>query len=144
MLLKAIATFISSVGFSIMFNLPKKLLVHAGITGALGFLTYSYFMDVDGDYIIASLFGSLVVGVIGQIFANVTKHPSTLFTIPGIIPLVPGYDLYNAMFYLVEKNTEEAMTYGIKAIFISLAIACGIAISSTVMTRLKPWFHHKG
>ncbi len=138
MIIKSIISFISAVGFSIMFNLPRKLLFHAGITGALGFVTYSYVISFGEDYIIAALLGSFVVGVIGQFFAVITKHPSTLFTIPGIIPLVPGYDLYNSMFYLVAKDTTDAVNYGIRAIFISIAIACGIAISTTIMLRLKP------
>ncbi len=138
MLLKSFLAFISTIGFSIMFNLPKKLLAYAGMTGGLGFLTYLYVINIENDYIIAALLGSFVVGIFGQLFAIFLKHPSTLFTIPGIIPLVPGYDLYNAMFYLVEKNTAEAASYGIKAILISISIACGIAISSTLMIRLKP------
>lgn len=137
-LIKAVIAFISALGFSIMFNLPRKLLFHAGVTGSLAFVTYTIVMNYSGDYIIASLLGSVVVGVMGQIFASITKHPSTLFTVPGIIPLVPGYALYNAMFYLVNENSSEAGAYGIKAVFISIAIACGIAISTTLMLRLKP------
>ncbi len=104
-LIKAVIAFISALGFSIMFNLPRKLLFHAGVTGSLAFVTYTIVMNYSGDYIIASLLGSVVVGVMGQIFASITKHPSTLFTVPGIIPLVPGYALYNAMFYLVNENS---------------------------------------
>ncbi len=138
MIIKAIISFISTVGFSIMFNLPRKLLFHAGITGALGFIAYSYVIGFSEEYILAALLGSFVVGIIGQVFAIITKHPSTLFAIPGIIPLVPGYDLYNSMFFLVSKDMAAASNYGIKAIMISIAIACGVAVSTTIMLRLKP------
>ncbi len=138
MLIAVITSFITTIGFSIMFNLPRKLLIHTGITGSLGFFAYKIIANVTKDYILASLLGAVVVGVIGQIFAANTKHPSTLFTVPGIIPLVPGYQLYNTMYYLVQKDTTTAAGHGIDAVFLSVSIACGIAVSTTVMLRFKP------
>ncbi len=138
MFLNGIIAFISTIGFSIMFNQPRKLLINSGITGAIGFITYKFIYKISGDYIIACLLGSICVGVIGQVFAAFTKHPSTLFTIPGIIPLVPGYQLYNTMLNLVQENMQKAVLYGTQAVFSSISIACGIALSTTIMLRLKP------
>ncbi len=137
--LKAIAAFFASMGFAIMFNLPKKLIVYSGFAGALGFFAYQFFnARLGGDYILPYLLGSVVIGIFGEIFASITKNPSTVFTIPGIIPIVPGYSIYYTMFYLVQNDTALSIKFGTEAILISVSIACGIAISSTFMRRVRP------
>lgn len=140
LMLNFFVAFIASIGFSIMFNLPRRLLLYTGFTGAIGFLTYKIASMYRDDFIVPALCGSVIVGVVGQLFASICKHPSTLFTIPGIIPLVPGYPLYKSMLYLVQKDYDTAGINAIESMLVAISIACGIAISSSFMLKFKPKF----
>lgn len=137
-LFKALAAGISAVGFSVMLNIPRKLIIFPAIVGSISFFTYLLIENNGRDFIIATVAGSFVVGVLGEIFASFNKQPSTLFTIPGILPLVPGYAIYYAMLYLVQNNLSSASEKATAALFTAIAIACGIALSATIMRKLRP------
>ncbi|MDK2868103.1 MAG: hypothetical protein PWP51_1971 [Clostridiales bacterium] len=130
------------VGFSIIFNLPRKLLLPAGISGMVGWLVYVIIQPLTTSFIMPSLIGSIVVGIIGESFAYVKKHPATMFTIPGIIPFVPGYGIYYTMLHIVEGDVDQALITGAQSLFIAVAIACGIILATTFMRKLKPYLIH--
>lgn len=123
--------FLSTVGFAVIFNSPKDTVVKSGFNGATGWLVY---MVVDGlteSPVAASFLAALTVGIMGEVFAKIFKKPSTTFTIPGIIPLVPGRGMYYTMLYLTEDNFLSAANSGSETILLSIAIASGIIVSSS-------------
>lgn len=123
--------FLSTVGFAVIFNSPKDTVVKSGFNGATGWLIY---MIVDGlteSPVAASFLAALTVGIVGEIFAKIFKKPSTTFTIPGIIPLVPGRGMYYTMLYLTEDDFLSAANSGSETILLSIAIASGIIVSSS-------------
>ncbi len=138
-LFKIVAAFLSSVGFALMFNLPKKLLFYSGFVGAIGYLGFELYSTNNDVYILSYLFSAVLIGIFGEIFASLTHNPSTVFTIPGIIPIVPGFTIYYTMFYLVQNKFNLAVEKGAESIFIAIAIACGIAISTSVMRKIRPY-----
>lgn len=140
MIFKLIAGFFCAAGFSVMFNMPRRLIVCAGVSGVAGILPYLLIIQSGGGLIVAAIAGSIAVGLTAEFFAARTKNPSSLFTIPGIIPLVPGYSLYYAMLYLVQNDVELAAQKGAEAVITAISIACGIAISMSLkreFTALK-------
>ncbi|GAU78727.1 threonine/serine exporter family protein [Fusibacter sp. 3D3] len=126
------------IGFSIIFNLPKQLLPHAAFTGMVGWLVYDALQGQTSNFIVPAVVGSIAVGLIGEILAAVTKHPSTMFTIPGIIPLVPGYGIYYTMLYIVQEDFDQAMTTGAQSLFVAISIACGIVLATSLMRMIRP------
>jgi len=135
---QCIYSFFCVMGFSIMFNLPRKLILSAGISGMIGWFVYLVVQTMTTSFILPSLIGSIVVGIMGEGFAYIKKHPATMFTIPGIIPFVPGYGIYYTMLYIVEEDFNMALTTGAQSLFIAIAIACGIVIATSLMRLLKP------
>jgi len=135
---QAIFSFLSVVGFSILFNLPRKLIIPASISGMIGWIIYLSVQDPTTNFIVPAFLGSIAVGIVGEVFAVVLKHPATIFTIPGIIPFVPGYGIYYTMFHLVEKDFDKAMTAGTESLFIAISIACGIVMAATFVRLIRP------
>lgn len=135
---KILMSFFSTIGFSMLQRLPLRLAPFAGTAGAAGFSAFLFVNHYSPNVVSSALIGATVVGIFGELFASITKKPSTLYTIPGIIPLVPGYSLYYSMLYIVQNNLPLAASKGSEAIFTAIAIACGIAISTTIMRRLRP------
>lgn len=137
-LLQCLYSFACVMGFSIIFNLPRKLLIPASISGMTGWLIYIIIQPHTKSFLIPSLVGSIVVGIMGESFAYIKKHPATMFTIPGIIPFVPGYGIYYTMLYVVDGNIDQALSTGAESLFIAISIACGIILATTFMRKLKP------
>ncbi len=130
-------SFLSTIGFSMMFSSPKETLFHTGLAGASGWLLYSIATKLFNSVIVGSFFGALTVGILGEIFARLNKKPATLYITPGIIPLVPGAGMYYTMLALIENDFSQALNKGVETFFISAAISIGIIISSVLSKSIK-------
>lgn len=122
-------SFVGTIGFAIMYNVPKKYYIACGFTGMAGWMMY-YFINVQRDLstTVASFFGALVVVLISRMLTVRLKCPITLFLISGILPLVPGAGIYNTVYYLVTNQLASAALKGIESLKIAFAIVMGIVI----------------
>jgi uncharacterized membrane protein YjjB (DUF3815 family) len=127
-----ITSFVASAGFGILFNVPKETLVKCGFVGMIGWLVYVLLVDHSLSAITASLGASFVVTVTSQLLAKVYKMPIIVFSVAGIIPLVPGGLAYDAMRNVVENQYGQAVQLAAKAFMISGAIAIGLVFSEVV------------
>lgn len=120
--------FICTVGFAIIFNVPKTSLIKSGFGGALGWTVFFSINHLVQSVVVATFIASCVIALTGEIFAIVDKQPITVYIIPGIVPLVPGFGLYHTMLSILEKNFELAMDYGSESIMVAIAIAGALTI----------------
>ncbi len=132
-----IYSFISTIGFSVLFNVPKKSLFYAGITGAIGWTLYIYTKDFTTSPSFSNFIAAIAVATFGEFFARIDKKPVTLFVIPGIVPLVPGYGMYLTMIHLINDDFNTAAKIGTDAIFTGGAIAIGIILVSSIAKIIK-------
>lgn len=132
-----IFSFISTVGFSILFSAPKETLSYAGFVGASGWTIYYLSSIMFNSNIGGAFLAALTVGVLGEAFARLNKKPATLYITPGIIPLVPGAGMYYTMSALVEQDFLMAANKGAETFFIAAAISIGIIISSIFSQSIK-------
>lgn len=127
------SSFITAFGFTILYNIPKKVVIPAALTGAVGWTTHfflmNYFMTVN---FIATIIASFFIAFVSQVFARKLKKPVILFTLPGIIPLVPGGLVYNMMRAFVEGNTELGFQFAVNTFLTAGALALGLSINSAV------------
>lgn len=130
-------SFISTLGFTIMFNIPKNQIIRASIIGSTGWLIFHFYSTQSNSPIIAAFWGALAVGILGELLARIKKQPATIFIIPGIIPLVPGAGMYYTMYYLVQNELVDAAKIGIETFMIALSIAIGIILATSVSKILK-------
>lgn len=144
LLIQGIYSFFCVAGFSIMFNLPRKLIFIASLNGMIGWMVYVILQTLGTNFIIPAFIGSICVGVIGEVLAIKHRKPATLFIIPGIIPFVPGYGIYNTMYHIVDQNFNAALVYGAESMFIAISIACGIVLATSTVRIIRPniemWF----
>lgn len=131
-LLSAVYAFFGTMGFTILFNCPKKSVLKASLIGALGWTSYLLTVDSGQSVIMGAFVGAITVGLIGELFANKFRSPATIFIIPGIIPLVPGYGIYYTMISIITKDYATATTKGFEALFVALAIATALIITATI------------
>jgi len=129
--------FVATIGFSLIFNVPKKELVFCGIAGACGWLAYQIVLTVSSSSVVTAVFAAaLVIAYISRVFCIWRKMPVTLYMIPGVIPLVPGAGIYYTMYYIIMGDNNIALLRGIETLMISGVIAIGLLIILSLPRRL--------
>lgn len=136
---------ITSLGFAILFNTPKRALWVVFLLGGMGFML-KYYLNIECHFgqIFAVFCASCFVGLSGMYFAHRTHTPPLVFTIPAVINMIPGLLSYKFMVGMinwimkpngVQQSVDvviQTFSYGISAIFIVFALAFGVAISVIV------------
>lgn len=134
-IVQGILSFIAAAAFGIIFNAPKKSLFYCGLVGMTGWIIYSFVDQLSGDPVKSSFAGAFTIAFVAHLMAKRFKMPMIIFSVAGIIPLVPGGVAYNAMRHIVEEDYSEAIEYGSLALLISGAIAIGLVFAE-IITRL--------
>ncbi|WP_334073488.1 MULTISPECIES: threonine/serine exporter family protein [Paenibacillus] len=129
--LHLVTSFIASAAFGIIFNAPRRTLLQCGASGMLGWAVY-VLLDERLDTVLATVAATFIVGVVSQIFARTHKKPVILFSVSGIIPLVPGGLAYDAMRNFVENDYNTAVQLAAQAFLISGSIAIGLVLSEVL------------
>ncbi|EGL15744.1 threonine/serine exporter family protein [Paenibacillus chitinolyticus] len=135
MIAQLVTSYIASAAFGIIFNVPRNTLIQCGFVGMMGWLVYVALVRSDTNAIVATLAAAFFVTVISRVFARLYKTPIIVFSVAGIIPLVPGGMAYDAMRSFVENDYNLAVQLAAKAFMISGSIAAGL-IFSEVMNQL--------
>ncbi|OPH57552.1 hypothetical protein BC351_03235 [Paenibacillus ferrarius] len=132
MLQQLLTSFIATAAFAILFNVPKRSLVQCGFVGMVGWMLYVSCQLIPLNPILATLIASFFVTVVSQFFAKIYKTPVIVFSVSGIIPLVPGGLAYDAMRNVVLNNYDLAVQMAAKAFMLSGAIAIGLVFSEVI------------
>ncbi|GGD01959.1 threonine/serine exporter family protein [Pontibacillus salipaludis] len=131
-----ILSFIASAAFGIIFQAPRSTLLKCGLVGSLGWVIYMLFIQANIDAVTGTFVASFVIAMISQFFARRYKTPVVVFSVAGIIPLVPGGLAYDAMRNFVQNDYGQALPIAAKVFMISGAIAIGLVLSE-VMNQIN-------
>ena len=127
----------AAMGFAIFFNIPRKVIPLVGITGGSGWVLSIIIQKVGIDTGWAFFTAAVLVSFLAEIFARKTHNPSTLFSIPGIYPLVPGYGLYSTMYYFTRGEVNLGVVTLMRTLSTAGAIAVGIITMSSIWSITK-------
>ncbi|MGL4403533.1 MAG: threonine/serine exporter family protein [Fusobacteriaceae bacterium] len=127
-LMSAIAT----GGFAVFINCPKLDVIISSIIGGLGWVAYRSLYLTTGEVIFPYFFATMVIGALASIISNRNRKPTIIYIIPGVIPLVPGYNMYYTMLYLVTQKYDLALKNLLDSIFIAFAIASGLLFTESL------------
>lgn len=127
-----VTCFLATGAFGIIFNVPKQSLVKCGLVGAIGWLIYIIMTYNHVDSVLATLAASFFIAVMSQVLSKIYKTPIIIFSVAGVIPLVPGGLAYDAMKNFVLNDYNLAVTLAAKASMISGAIAIGLVFSEVI------------
>lgn len=138
---------IAAGGFAILFNVPARALPGAMLTGAAGHASRTLLMQLGMGIELASLIGAFIIGLLGFGLSVWMRSPRLLFTITGVIPMVPGVFAYRTVIgiiSIVSASTSdagpvlvEATINGIKTTLILMALAAGIAAPTLLFFRRR-------
>jgi len=137
----------AALGFAVLFNVPQRALLIIWLIGAAGGLVKLILMQWNIGIVMASFVGSTLVGIL-SVYAAHNKHaPPLVFSIPAVIPMVPGAFAYRMMLGLIKlaattitsnsysQTLAETTSNGLKALFILLVLAVGVAIPMLISRK---------
>lgn len=130
---------LASLGFAVIFNVPKRFLIFVALGAAIGFSFKSILVQIGFGAEVSTLVGAAAIGITGKAFSTLFKEPHQIITIAAAIPMVPGTFAFKAIVSLldfVSASTPSyellvlATFYAAKTGFILAAIAFGVAAPS--------------
>lgn len=130
---QALLSFVAITCFGVIFNAPTKAIPYCGFVGAIGWTVYYVLFERGFDEVQASFVGAFVVSIVAHIFARRYRMPMIVFSVSGILPLVPGGIAYNTMRNIIELDYLTGMQNGMRAFMISGALAMGLVFAEVIM-----------
>ena len=132
LLIKVISAFIASIGFSIILKINRRHVFIGGVCGMITYVIYYTIVFFADSFFAAALVSTAFTTLFSEILARVKKAPTLVFILPGVIPTVPGGDLYRAMRCLILSEFTGAFENLLITLEIGLGIAGGIVATSTL------------
>ncbi len=126
LLRQGVLAFLATLGFAVLFNVPRRSLLACGLTGVAGYLTRLLALHLGLAPAGAAFAGAALVGLLSELFAYTLQLPATVFIVSGFIPLVPGVAAARAMLELMSGDTARGGPNAINAALSTGAIAAGI------------------
>ena len=143
LLIDAWFAWIPAVGFAMLFNVPSKMLIYCAVGGAFAhsFRTLLMYYGIPMEW--ATFCASSALGFIGLYWSRKHLIPRPVFTVAGIIPMIPGSFAFTTIIGIVQFHstgyTPELMSIvtenGLKTLFILVALSFGLALPSILVYR---------
>lgn len=132
-----LGSFIVPFAFAIIYNVPSSEYLFCSFLGFIGWASYLKALSYDEvTPIIASIISSITITFFSRVLANYRKKPVIIFVLPGIITLVPGVDIFNAMFSIIDNDYFDAIPRIVEAFKTAGFIGLGIVIIFTFPERI--------
>lgn len=135
----------AAIGFAVLFNVPRRTLLYISILGAIGVFCKSFMFSLGLNIILDSFIGASVIGILCLFAARYKDAPPLVFSIPAIIPLIPGLYTYKMMIGIMNLSGKigadfyETLSYtvnnGLKATFILLALSVGVSVPNLILRK---------
>ena len=146
-ILLIILSFCTSVGFSIVFQIPPHDLWRAGIGGVLTRIVLILLPPLIPYRLIYTCFAALAAALYAEFLASRRKDPSTYFVYPSIVPLIPGDMFFHMILGILYKDWVMAISNGSNCFAALLGMSLGFVVSSSVahyIRRVRHSVHRKG
>ena len=135
-ILELIYCFAASLFFALIMNAPKGTLIHSSIVASIGYVIYITLSN-NLNVTLGFFAGTSFVAMMGEILARKFKMPATIFIFPAVIPMVPGFGLYQTMLALVQDDIPSALEIGVNTILNIASMAIAMALVSVLALKFK-------
>ena len=119
MILQILSAFSAVLVFTMILEIPKKYMLYASASGAVGWWAYLMVQNSGHSSMLAAFLSTLVVAFLSHILARVKKAPVTVF-------LITGAAIYRSVYYFLQNDSALATKNLLETIQIAGAIAMGI------------------
>lgn len=129
MIVQVIAAVVGTTAFALLFGVPGKYYMTCGLIGGIGWFLYLFMVgQLELTTVEATFIATVIVVLMSRFSAVKERCPATIFSIPGIFPLIPGGGIYWTAHYIVLNQYGKAMESGIEAAKAAFALVLGIIV----------------
>ncbi len=127
----------ATLGFCLYFKVPKKTILITCLISGIIWAIYEYTLKSSGSYLRSGFIASFCIGIAAEICAYFFKSPATVFSLPCLIPIVPGAGMYYIMYYFIYNDYSKMFTNLIHTLLIAAALSMGIVFSQAISKITK-------
>jgi len=131
-----ILAFLGSFCAGVIFNVRGYKLFYTGISGVIGWIAYVLLLNLTEHSILSIFAGAIAVGIYSESAARLLKTPSTIFSVPGIFPIVPGIAAYETIQLMAANDVNNAGAKLVETLEGAGAIAFGILLVTAIFKLL--------
>lgn len=124
-------------GFALLFRMTKKKIIWAVIGGGLTCVVYVVSCHFFNHEFFQNVFPALFATAYSELFARLTKSPSTPYIACSIISLVPGSKLFYTMYYFITSDMELFRVTLFQTLRIAAGLSVGIIIISVIIREIN-------
>ena len=131
-LLALLVALIAAGGFAVLFDVPYRALPYAALVGMLAVGVRSGVALLGFPAEAGPFFAGITIGVLAELLARRLYMPTSMFAVPGYIPLVPGVPAFRAVLNFVGGDYIAGLSDLVRAMLIVIAIAVGLGTVSAI------------
>lgn len=131
LLIHFLFSFMSTVSFGVLTNVPRRTLLASGLIGSLGWMVYFLMREADYSLGFSNFIAAFLIGCLSIFFSRLKKIPMLVFIVPSLVPLVPGGPAYLAVREIVIGDGNKGLYY-----MLIVAVTAGSIAGGFVMTTL--------
>lgn len=132
-------SFVSTVAFGVLTNIPKRALIATGAAGMIGWLIYWGLQQQGYGIGSANFLAAIAVGCVSIFFSRRKKMPMIIFNIPSLVPLVPGGPAYKAVREFALGDNFVGLENLMIVVITAGAIAGGFMMTNVVEKSIMHW-----
>jgi len=132
-------SFVSTVAFGVLTNIPKRALIATGAAGMIGWLIYWGLQQQGYGIGSANFLAAFAVGCVSIFFSRRKKIPMIIFNIPSLVPLVPGGPAYKAVREFALGDNFVGLENLMIVVITAGAIAGGFMMTNVVEKSIMHW-----
>ena len=125
-----------SLGLGVLFNVPRRLLWAALVSGAVGYAATALAGPNLPPYVAAFLAATAVCGV-ANVLARSTGKPAQLYHLPGMMLLVPGSLGFLSLDDLLRGTYLAAAEKGLLTVLIGGGLVMGVLLANVLLPPKK-------
>lgn len=126
-----LSTAVSLTSFAVLFQVPRRYLLGAPLVGLLGWWCIMR-LGPTRFAVTAPLVGSLAVGAAGLILGRLLRTPSQLFTVPGILTMLPGMLAFISFRSFVVGQQGAGAELAFQVVVSAVSIVFGLLLARSV------------
>ena len=134
---------VGTLGFAFLFNIRGNKVISVALGGFLSWAFYLTVFHVTDNDFLAYFISAGAMSVFADIMARVHKAPTTTFTIPTLVPLIPGGSLYKTMRFALAGDSQTFVETGLATLKLAAALALGIIVASAVAKPILKYLNFR-
>jgi uncharacterized membrane protein YjjP (DUF1212 family) len=121
-----------AASFAVANRAPRRTLPAVALAGALGWAVSIGVGGVGLPAPLASAVAAAVIGAGAHLAVRRQRVPALVYTVAGIVPLLPGLAVYRGMRLLAEGDSVAGITVLGEAVTVGLSLAAGLFLGEAL------------